>query len=79
MNGNQRLFSLVIEGLSFGSALAEQLVRLLPNVGSCLLGFDLYGNDCLSSPGNHREAMEKSGQSCPLGWFSSGDSCMNGR
>jgi hypothetical protein len=41
MNGNQRLFSLVIEGLSFGTALAQQLVHPLPNVGSCPLGFDL--------------------------------------
>ena len=33
-------------------------------------------NYCLSSPSNEREAIQKMGSSCPLGWFSSGSYCV---
>ena len=35
------------------------------------------GNYCLSSPSHEREAIQKTGSACPLGWFSSGSYCVN--
>jgi hypothetical protein len=32
-----------------------------------------------SSPSNDREAIQKTGNSCPLGWFSSGSYCVKSR
>jgi hypothetical protein len=37
------------------------------------------GNTCVSSPSNEREAIQKTGNSCPLGWFSSGSTCVKSR
>ena len=34
-------------------------MRSLPSVGSCPLGFHSSGNDCLSSPTNNRETIQK--------------------
>ena len=53
------------------AALAQQPVRPLQKLGSCPLG-----NDCVSRPNNDREVIQKTGRGCPLGWFSSGDYCV---
>jgi hypothetical protein len=43
------------------------------------LGFYSSGNYCVSSPNSTREAIQKSGKSCPLGWYSSGSYCVKSR
>ena len=43
------------------------------------MGFYASGNDCISSASNDREAIQKTGKSCPLGWFSSGSYCVKSR
>ena len=35
--------------------------------------------EVLSSPSNDREAIQKTGKSCPLGWYSSGNYCIKSR
>jgi hypothetical protein len=55
-----------------GGALAQQPVRSLPWVGHCPLGYYASGNYCFSSPSKEREAIQKTGNSCPPGWISSG-------
>ena len=37
------------------------------------------GNHCFSSPSNNREAIRKTGNPCPRGWFSSGSYCVKSR
>jgi hypothetical protein len=35
-----------------------------------------FFSSLLSSPSNELEAMEKLGNNCPMGWYSSGSSCL---
>ena len=54
-----------------GAAWAEQPVQPLPKVGGCPLGYYVSGGYCVPSrSGNPRGAIEKSGNSCPLGYYS---------
>ena len=59
-----------IAALAAGSAPAQQTVQPLPKVGGCPLGYYSSGSYCVSSPSNDREAIQKSGKECPLGWYS---------
>ena len=43
------------------------------------MGFTSSGNYCLSSPSNTRQAIEKTGNSCPMGWISFGRYCLQNR
>ena len=59
---------------SVSAAIAQQPVRPLPKVGGCPLSYYASGSYCVPSrSGNVRGALEKTGNSCPLGFYSSGD------
>ena len=71
---------LAIGALPVGSVLAQQPVRPLPKLGGFPLGYYASGSDCvLSSSGNTRGAIEKTGSSCPLGFYASGNCCLSSR
>ena len=51
------------------AALAQQPVSPLPKVGGCPSGYYSSGSYCVpSKSGNIRGALEKTGNSCPLGF-----------
>lgn len=59
-------------------ALAQQPVRPLPKLGSCLAGYYSSGDYCVpSKSGSTRGAIEKSGSGCPVGFYSSGNYCLS--
>ena len=61
-----------------GGALAQQLVRPLPRVGVCPLGYYASGSYCVPSrSGNTLGAIKKAGNSCPLGFYASGNYCLS--
>ena len=63
------LIALAVSALAAGSSLAQQPVRPLPKLGGCPLGYYSSGGYCVpSSSGNTRGAIEKSDNSCPLGF-----------
>jgi len=64
--------------LASGSALAQQPVRPLPRLGGSPLGY--YATASYSEPSasdNTRGAIEKTGSSCPLGFYASGNYCLS--
>jgi hypothetical protein len=46
-----------------------------PTLEACVV--EVYGDDGLISTGSSRGAIEKSGNSCPLGFYSSGNYCVS--
>ena len=63
------VFALATGAFLAGSALAQQPVRPRPKVGSCPLGYYSSGSYCVPGTSNNtRGAIEKTGNSCPLGF-----------
>ena len=75
----RRLVLLLAVGvLTSGNALAQQPVQPLPKVGGCPPGYSSSGSYCMqSSSGSTRGAIEKTGNSCPLAWYGSGNYCLS--
>ena len=46
-----------------------------PTLEACVV--EVYGDDGLISTGSRRGAIEKSGNSCPLGFYSSANYCLS--
>lgn len=49
LGGNRLLLACAIAALAAGSALAQQLIRPLPKVGGCPLGWYSFGSYCVKS------------------------------
>lgn len=62
---------LALSVVATSNALARQPVRPLLKVGWCSAGDYASGHYCVSSKsGNSRSVIEKVGNGCPMGWFS---------
>ena len=68
---------LALSVVATSNALARQPVRSLLKVGWCSAGYYASGHYCMSSKsGNSRSVIEKVGNGCPMGWFSTVRYCV---